>query len=226
MNKPVDPDSKLAEDTISNLKPAELKALSIPSFVENLRKQYKGLRVEVDEKSKTARVCCLKKDMKKAYTDVLALLNSFREMRVALRPAVIQMFQKSQTKKYIQERIVEGNQLVCHWEVSVDGKLVLCAQFKDLQSVEWHFKNFTEKSVNLNDEELEVLKSLTWEELQEKLETEDRGDYPAPVLLLEGNKVTIVDTPSYIRGTERKLRDFLETEKNRWHFATMDVVFG
>jgi hypothetical protein len=210
------PDSDIAEDSIPNLNPAQLKALSIPSSMEKLRKQYKGLRIVVDEKSKTARVCCLKKDLNRAYFDVLVILNSFKEMRVALSPAVIQMFQKSDAKKWIQEKVVEGNQLVCHWEVSVDGKLVLCAQVRDLQSNEQLFKDvFTEKSINLNDEELKVLKTpMYWNNFQKEMETERGGLCPTPVLLLEGQKVVIVDTPYNIGGTQRKLMDFLETQ--RW----------
>lgn len=84
----------MQEDTIPNLKPWQLKVLSIPSALDRFYKEYPGLEVSVEPESRTATVKAPEDMMKHAFSDVLAFTTNIKERRISLNPALAMMYKK------------------------------------------------------------------------------------------------------------------------------------
>ena len=204
------PAPDMQEDTIPNLKPHQLKFLSIPTALERFRKGCPGFEVTVDEEEKTAVVRAPEGVMKKAFTDVLSFVTLLQRLMIPLSPALVKMCKKDDARDWIQKTMTDRHGLVCHWELC-DDHIVVSGQNSDFPRLEELFKSaFTETKFRI--EEKDLLKSPAWLSFLESLQ-EDRAGYPAPVLLPEDSNIIIVDTPSNVSKTRCKLEEFFKENK-------------
>ncbi|XP_070211847.1 protein mono-ADP-ribosyltransferase PARP14-like [Littorina saxatilis] len=205
------PISAMIEDDIPNLRPWQFKILCIPAALDKFYRCYPGLKVSVDKERRTAKVSAPEDKMKKAFSDVLVFAMSLRETKMSLKPGLLKMFEREDTKEWIQETVISEHGFVCHWEVS-EKQIIISGQSSDLARIQEMFEEaFEEKTIKLETEEACTLKSPAWRSFLEQLE--DSDSHPQPVLLPGGDSVIIVDTPSHISSTELKLKEFLKENK-------------
>ena len=150
------------EDSIPNLKPCQVKVLNIPRALEFFYKKYPGLKISVDEDTRTAEVRAPEYIMTRAFSDVLSFVTCLREVKIPLSPALVKMYEKEDSVKWIQTTLINKHHRVCHWELCGDH-LILCGQSSDLPQLEQVFKSaFTEVEVDRSQQVTGVMGSLKW----------------------------------------------------------------
>ncbi|XP_076470235.1 uncharacterized protein LOC143300446 [Babylonia areolata] len=194
---------------IPNLKAGQLKVLSSPLTLEKWYKDYPDLEVCVDHEKKVAVIKASEITMKKAFLELMYFVTRVREVKIPLSPALVQMYEKEDTKEWIQRVLVGRKEAGCHWELC-DQHVVVSAQSSDLFHLEQTFQSmFKEVTVQLEGWEMRVVNSSVWVSFVDSKQR-NRGESPAPILLLDNDKVVIVDLPEKVGPTQLALRQFLD----------------
>ncbi|KAL8612404.1 hypothetical protein ACOMHN_008389 [Nucella lapillus] len=202
--------SPTKEETVSDLEPRQVKVLSFPTAFDKLHKKYPGAQVSVDTDSRTMKVRAPEDVIQDALADTLTLLDDIKEIIIPLSPAVARMFEKEDSKVWIQKTLIEKYEWVCLWELC-DQRLMISAlcSSQNLLRMERVFSSlFKELLVSLKDWETGTLTSSAFQSFVRD-QGRDRKETPTPVLLLGEGSVTIVDTAARAKETQLALIQLL-----------------
>lgn len=151
------------EETISDLKPVQLKMLSVTKFPMTEEQKCPNVKVEIDH-SKNEIVLTTKSDREDIKNIKLNMFETLSKLCTVINnipESHAELFRAKQAQKYIASKL-EKKKLVCTWEVR-DTELVICSSEADIALCETVIKkSIREDIIPASNDSISILYSQEW----------------------------------------------------------------
>lgn len=203
------------DEVISNLKPAQIKILSLPQVCQKFKEKWTSLTFEVDHRNLQMKLKAPENIVMSIKGDVLSFVTAVCERQISLTPAKAKMFSSTHAQDFIQAKL-EKRGLVCWWAVEHSDSLSMCSHMQDVREIQEILEHaFREETISLDDDKMAVVKSLAWQAFVKKVEHPERGTLPSPKLIsnLSLKSVTVVDVVEDFARTYHDVKSFFNNNR-------------
>ena len=163
------------KQTISNLKPLQLRMLLASKYPNKMEDKYPNLKVKINQNKNELIYEGIQPDIQAAKVNMYEHTNQLgMRVRENIPQNCIDLFNSKQVKDYIVKKL-KSQRLVGVWE-AVDNKLAVCSYETDLSNcVECISESVQERTLQVHRETSSVLTSQQWQDRIAEIHNKNSG---------------------------------------------------
>ena len=199
------------KQTISNLKPLQLRMLLASKYPGKMEDQFPGLKVKINQNRNEVIFEGIYAEVQSAKVKMYEQTNTF-SVRVLenISKNCIDVFQSKQVREYMVKKL-KTNKLVGVWE-AMNAKLAICSFESDLPlCVEFLSESVQEKIISVQKESSTILGSSQWQDKIKEMHDKDKG--VSKICISEDfSKVHVTATDDIVDELTEAVKKFLKQQ--------------